>query len=63
MKFTCTIDMDNAAFEDVNTLPDMLENIINTLDHVLTSPKHTVKSQTILDPNGNDVGRWKVTDD
>jgi hypothetical protein len=68
-RFTLTVDMGNAAFEDLprgelarilRVQADKLENSPGTaLDHVYY-PGH---SETILDVNGNDVGRGKLHQD
>lgn len=57
MQFTCTIDMDNAAFEeDPTELPKQLGNVAARLRVGGIAPRTGV----ILDTNGNTVGGWAI---
>jgi hypothetical protein len=60
MQFTMTIDCDNAAFEGDNLpyeVASLLEDAARKVRHNDFYPGH---SKTILDSNGNDVGRWRI---
>lgn len=56
--FTCTIRTDSAAFDDApaSELAQILRNIADKLENEGPSGFF----ETILDANGNDVGRWTV---
>lgn len=57
--FTVTVNLDGDAFQ-----PDPARELGDILDHVrrqiMAGTKHYGCYQTILDSNGNDVGRWRV---
>jgi hypothetical protein len=61
MKFTINMTCDNAAFEDepAPEVARILRSIANKLDERDGYDKY----QTILDVNGNDVGRWRLGED
>jgi len=58
MKFTCTINMDNAAFGDA---PEF------ELTDILTKIIHKIRDGYVegfnLDTNGNKVGKWEIETD
>lgn len=54
MEFTCTIDMDNAAFEDPCELSDLLRMIAIQIECSETDG-------ICRDNNGNIVGKWEIT--
>jgi hypothetical protein len=56
MKFTCEIDMDNAAFEDA---PDA--ELSSLLKVVSYSVNQGHRDGEIRDKNGNTVGKFAVT--
>ena len=53
MKFTCEIDMDNAAFEDPHELARLLARI--------TRASRNTTGASVIDSNGNKVGSWSIT--
>lgn len=53
MRFTCTIDMDNAAFED-NLEPELTA----CLQRVIACVNNDLDWAPIVDSNGNVVGEW-----
>lgn len=62
-QFTVRIDLDNAAFEGDNCVPEIaytLREIANSLD---MGEYYNGHSYTIRDINGNDVGRYKLQRD
>ncbi len=56
MKFTCEIDMDNAAFEDRSEweLSDILEYLAQYV-------RMEFKSGYLHDTNGNACGKWEIS--
>lgn len=65
MKFTLSIDMDNAAFDDDQEhgyapRPEVARILRQQADRLEAGDYYTGHSQTIRDVNGNDVGRGKV---
>ncbi len=62
MKFTLTIQCDNAAFEDAGLgieLGDILHRV--RMQVVRFIPEDAPDDRAILDTNGNRVGQWKLT--
>lgn len=57
MRFTLSIDMDNAAFENAFELNRIL---LDVAEKATQGPCH---AQSVRDINGNRVGQWKVTED
>lgn len=53
MNFTCTINMDNAAFEDPRELGRLLTKITAKVADGHTSGK-------CMDINGTSVGTWEI---
>jgi hypothetical protein len=65
MKFTMSIDMDNAAFDEDQEpgyaeRPELARILRVQADRLEAGEYYTGHSQTIRDVNGNDVGRGKV---
>ena len=58
MKFTCEIDMDNAAFADE---PVYGFEIARALEQIQYALGHGKRDGNCLDSNGNTVGRWAIT--
>ena len=58
MRFTCKIDMDNAAF-DGGEAPAELATILRDLAYKLERRSET--NGNLSDCNGNTVGEWKIT--
>ena len=58
MKFTCEIDMDNAAFDDcpATEAARILRNVARMVEEGRGNAK-------LLDTNGNTVGKFAVTKD
>ena len=59
MQFRLYITTDNAAFEDPSELPRILRKISMDIE----DGKDVSHFQTILDVNGNDVGRYALKDE
>lgn len=59
MKFTCKIDMDNAAFQDPegNYHPMELETL---LDDIAEQSNSGMFMGKLYDSNGNKVGQWQI---
>lgn len=63
MTFTCTIDMDNADFDDPTALGWILKRIaLRTAEELDTNPRpdNRLGTFSVLDTNGNRVGSWKI---
>lgn len=61
--FTMNVDMDNDAFCQDDG-PDELARILRAVaDKIERGEYHPGHSKTVLDVNGNDVGRWKIAQD
>lgn len=60
MKFTMSVDMDNAAFESPVELGDILAQVG---DKVMDERYHVGHTESILDTNGNRVGSWKIAEE
>lgn len=64
MKFTLTINMDNAAFGDWPA-PELRRILRNAADQVHVDPHDTrvgANEGSLRDINGNTVGRWEITE-
>lgn len=59
MRFTLSIDMNNAAFDDSDELRRILLDVASNVDEN-QGPCH---AHSVMDYNGNRVGQWKVTED
>ncbi len=59
MKFTLEIDMSNAAFEDN---PSELSDCLRRVRDALWVGASDAGSGTVCDSNGNNVGKWIITD-
>lgn len=57
MKFTCTIDLDNAAFEES---PTHLGHILMDIGEHLKYEGIQPTEATIHDFNGNTIGSWRI---
>jgi hypothetical protein len=65
MKFTMTVDMDNAAFRDDyepgNELAAVLRRVIQDVQFESEHRLLCLSPAGILDSNGNRVGSWEIT--
>ena len=61
MKFTCEIDMDNAAFEDGPATE--LASILRTVIACIEAGGENKDGKPLRDINGNTVGRFDVMGD
>jgi hypothetical protein len=61
MRFTINMTCENAAFED-GPAPEVAR-VLRKIASQLDEWDGYDKFQTILDANGNDVGRWKLGED
>lgn len=61
MKFTISIDMGNAAFDNNNQINEV-QRILRKISEQIDVYNRLAKDQqaTIIDINGNTVGFWKV---
>jgi hypothetical protein len=59
MQFRLYITTDNAAFEDPGELPRILRKIASDIE----DGRDIGHFQTILDANGNDVGRYALKEE
>ena len=60
MKFTMTIDCDNAAFEEPFLAEELDSILASVAIKIINMDWHPGHSKTIFDSNGNDVGRWRI---
>lgn len=62
MKFTLSINMDNAAFEDNPgaEISRILKQLVNRFEH---KPFWSVYSGGLFDMNGNMVGTFEITEE
>ncbi|HXJ55422.1 MAG TPA: hypothetical protein VNU68_02045 [Verrucomicrobiae bacterium] len=58
MKFKLTIAMDNAAFEDG---ADGMFEVARILEELAADLRNGSAASTLMDVNGNSVGRYTVT--
>lgn len=58
MTFTCTIEMDNADFDDPYALLHLLTKLRSAVEYQLLD--NAPKGGGLLDSNGNLVGSWKI---
>ena len=59
MKFTLEIDLGNDAMQSVNDVSWALQNVCRIVREVTATAG---ESASILDLNGNRVGRWEFTE-
>ncbi len=59
MRFTCTINMNNTAFEDSDELSGLLHSIAESVEGC---QQNEYDESPIYDSNGNRVGKWEITD-
>lgn len=58
MHFKLQINMDNAAFENSEELPALVESVLESLRNGYGSGD----GSAIQDSNGNTVGKWEVSE-
>lgn len=56
--FTMNVDTGNAAFDD--PAAELARILRQTADKIERGDYYPGHSVTVLDVNGNDVGRWKI---
>jgi len=67
MRFTLTIELGNEAMQTSGDIAGALEDVIATLARHHTRDNYLPRAATrrhisIIDINGNTVGKWEVTD-
>lgn len=63
MKFSLTVDMDNAAFDPEDKGRELRRILIKVCDDIDAPTPYLINAgQDVRDVNGNRVGAWEITD-
>ena len=61
--FVLKVDLGNADMSTTNDIADMLRRMATKIDYETTKISDLRMSETIRDLNGNDVGRYRITNE
>lgn len=63
MRFTLTIDTDNAAFDDPDELAGLIRKVADAVAVMAGDGRLPTHTRSVLDSNGNRVGSWAIKED